>query len=87
MAPDGFDVGCERGPVEKVVGAGNGKPGIVERERSIDNDGILDEFRTPFDLLIEKIRVLAMKEVNGRGIGSAMGSEKSFCLLLVGGKR
>ena len=84
---DGFDVGGERGPVKEVVVAGDREAGIVERKRGVADFGIGDELRTPFDLLVEEVGVLAVEQIDGRGIGGTVPGEQTFRLSLVGGKR
>jgi hypothetical protein len=78
MLQDGFDVGAERRPVKEVVVAGDRKLGIVERERGVADLGVGNELRTPFDLLVEEVWVLAVKQIDSRGIGSAA-SRLSAC--------
>jgi hypothetical protein len=75
------------GPVKEVVVAGDREAGIVEREGGVPDFGVGDEFRAPFYLLIEKARVPAVEEIEGRGIGVAVPGEQAFRLLLVCGKR
>ncbi len=84
---DGIDVGGKRGPVKEVVAAGDREAGIVERK-----DGVADfrsgyEFWTPFDLVVEKARVLAVEQIDGRGIGGAVRGKQALGLLLVCDKR
>jgi hypothetical protein len=87
MLQDGFDVGRKRGPVKEVVVAGDRKLGIVERERGVADLGVGNELRTPFDLLVEEVGVLAMKQIDGRGVGGTMTGEQAFRLLLICGQR
>src|SRR6266576_2765028 len=80
-------MGGERAPVEDIVVARDREAGIVERERGVADVGVRDEFRTPFDLLVEEARVLAVKEIKACGICGTVASEQALRLPLVGGKR
>ena len=61
--------------------------GILERERGVADFRVGDDFRKPFDLVVEEARVLAVKEINGRGIVGTVPGEQAFRLSLVRGKR
>ena len=65
----------------------NDQTGIFAREGRLADFVVRDELRPPFDLLVEKARVLSMEQIDGPGVGSTMPGEKVFGLLRVGRDR
>lgn len=60
---------------------------ILNRERGIANCRIRNALGQPEDLVIEETGMLVMEDLNGPGIGDAVGVEEVPGLLLIGGER
>jgi hypothetical protein len=65
---------------------GDRQAGILEREGGVADFGVGDELRAPFDLLVEEAGVIAVEEIDGRGIGGTVPGKQVLRLLLVCGK-
>jgi len=77
----------ESRPVLEVVGAGDGKLGVLDRQRGSLNFGVGDIFGQPADVFVEEARVLAMEKLNRTRIAGTMGVEEILPLLTIGGER